>query len=90
MTINEINQSIMFGKFDNDQLNSIIMAVKFARAQIIKKNCRSFVVGDAVKFVSSRTGNTITGTVQKILIKNITVKTNVGLYRVPANMLEAA
>ena len=45
---------------------------------------------DAVKFYSHRAGYTVTGTVKKVAIKYVTVSTNQGLWRVPANMLEAA
>ena len=88
LTIGDINQGIMFGNWSDDQLNSMIMAIKFARAQLGKKNKYTFRPGDNVKFHSR--GVTYTGTVQKIMVKNITVKTGRGIYRVPANMLEAA
>jgi hypothetical protein len=89
LTINDINQGIMFGDWNNDQINSMIMAIKFARTQLGKRNKRSFTVGDSVQF-HSRDGRTYRGIVQKVMIKNVSVKTNVGLYKVPANMLEAA
>ena len=89
MDIKQINSAIMFGNLTNDQLNSVIDAVKFARSQITKTQTRSLRIGDTVQF-RRRDGRSYRGTVQKIMTKNITVKTNAGLYRVPANMLEAA
>ena len=89
LTINDINQAIMFNKWTNENLESMIMAVKFARSQLGKRNKNQFTIGDTVQF-RSRDGRSYRGTVQKIMTKNITVKTNAGLYRVPANMLEAA
>lgn len=89
-TIQDVNSAIMFGDFTNDQLNSIIAAVKYRRAQMIKQNTRSFMLGDTVKFTSNRNGVTYTGTVNKIKIKYVLVRTNAGLFNVPANMLEAA
>ena len=86
----QVVQSIMFGNFDIAQLNSIIDAVKFARAQLTKENKRKFWPGDSVKFTSNRNGMTYTGTVNKVKIKYILVRTNAGLFNVPANMLEAA
>jgi hypothetical protein len=96
MTIDQVNKAIMFGNFTNDQLNSITMALKFARAQLTKETKRSLSVGLPVKFVSSRDGRTVLGTVTKINRKFVIVKeqnsnslfpTN---WRVPANMLETA
>lgn len=89
-TIQEINTSIMFGDFTNDQLDSIITAIKFRRNDMIKTNKRSFLPGSRVKFYSSRQGQTFVGTVEKVAVKFITVKTSQGRWKVPANMLEAA
>ena len=90
-TIQEVNSSIMFGDFTNDQLNSIISAVKFRRAELAKQTKRQIRVGSQVRFVSSRTGQTVAGTVEKVAIKYITVRDSLrGLWRVPANMLEVA
>lgn len=90
-TIQEVNSSIMFGDFTNDQLNSIISAVKFRRAELTKQTKRQIRVGSQVRFVSSRTGQTVAGTVEKVAIKYITVRDSLrGLWRVPANMLEVA
>lgn len=87
-TIQQINQSIMFGEFTNTELSSIIDAVQFARSQMTKQKIRSFARGDTVKFTSNRNGMTYTGTVEKIAIKYVNVRTHAGVYRVPANMLE--
>jgi hypothetical protein len=87
MNIMQINTEILQGGWTNDQLTSIIDAVKFARARLGDMNKRALRIGDAVSFRSSKTGMTVTGTVQKIAIKFVTVKTAQGLWRVPANML---
>jgi len=89
MTVTEINRAIMFGNLTNDELISVIEAVKWARAQMTKKNIRSISRGSTVKFTSSRNGQTYTGTVRKIAIKYVTVDTGQTLFRVPASMLEA-
>jgi LysM repeat protein len=89
-TIQEVNTAIMFGNFTNEQLNSIVSAVQYARAQLGKEKIRSFTKGDTVKFHSTKRGVTVTGTVTKVAIKYVTVKDGAMLWRVPANMLEAA
>lgn len=90
-TIQQVNSAIMFGDFSNDQLNSIIAAVKFRRSQLTKTNKRQLTVGTSVRFTNSRTGHTVTGTVEKIAIKYVTVRESArGLWKVPANMLEIA
>ena len=87
MDIKQINTAIIQGSFTNDQLSSSIDAVKFSRARLTEINKRSLRIGDSVSFTSSKTGRTMQGTVMKIAIKFVTVKTNMGLWRVPANML---
>jgi hypothetical protein len=87
MSIQTVNAEILAGNFTNDQLTSIIDAVKFARARMAEKNKRSITLGSNVNFTSSKTGQNYTGVVTKIAIKYVTVKTISGLWRVPANML---
>ena len=89
-TIQEVNTSIMFSNFSNEQLDSITSAVQYARAQLRAVKIRSFTKGDTVKFHSIKRGVTVTGTVTKVAIKYVTVKDGVTLWKVPANMLEAA
>ncbi len=89
-TIQEVNTAIMFGNFTNEQLNSIVSAVQYARAQLGKEKIRTFTKGDTVKFHSTKRGVTVTGTVTKVAIKYVTVKDGMMLWKVPANMLEAA
>jgi hypothetical protein len=90
MTVQEINRAIVSGVFTNDDLNSIADAIKYARAQLTKQNRRALMPGDTVKFTSNRNGLTYVGTVSKVKIKYVLVRTNGGLFNVPANMLEAA
>ena len=85
--IQQINSQIMFGSLTNEQLNSILSAIKFRRAQISKETKRSLIVGDVVKFVNPRTGRTHQGNVIKINIKNIKVRENNTTWNVPANLL---
>lgn len=88
ITINQINQAIMFGGLTNDQLNSIVAAVKFRRGELVKQAKRKFTVGATVKFYSASQGQTHTGTLEKMAKKFATVNTRTGRWCVPANLLE--
>ncbi len=87
MNIDRINSAIIQGNLTNDELVTVIEAVKFARARLTEQSKRSLRVGDNVNFTSSKTGQNVTGFVTKIAIKYVTVKTIQGAWRVPANML---
>ena len=87
MSIQSINAEILAGNFTNDQLTSIIDAVKFARARLGDMNKRALRVGQRVTFDSTKLGRNVTGKVTKISIKYVTVDTAQGLWKVPANML---
>jgi len=87
MNIQAINSAIITGNLTNDELVSVIDAVKFARSRLAQTTKYSLRVGDNVNFTSSKTGQNVTGFVTKIAIKYVTVKTAQGLWRVPANML---
>jgi len=87
MNITQINTAIMQGQLTNDELTSVIDAVKFARARLTRQVKSGFMVGDNVNFNSTKLGKNVTGVITKIAIKYITVRTAAGLWRVPANML---
>jgi exosome complex RNA-binding protein Csl4 len=89
MSIQTVNAEILAGNFTNEQLGSIIDAVKFARARLAETNKRALTLGSKVQFTSSKTGQTLIGTVDKIAIKYVTVRTAQGLWKVPASMLTA-
>ena len=86
-TVQEINTAIIQGGLTNDELVSVIDAVKFARSRLAQQTKYSLRVGDNVNFTSGKTGQNVTGTVMKIAIKYVTVQSVKGLWRVPANML---
>jgi len=90
MDAKQINQAIMFGQFTNDELSSMIDAIKWARVSLQRQVKNTIKPGMMVKFTSTKTGKTMVGDVTKIAIKYITVRTPAGLWRVPANMLEVA
>ena len=95
MSVQTINAEIIAGNFTNDELVSIIEAVKYARAQLGKRSIRKLSVGDNVSFTSNKTNRTVVGTVEKIAIKYVTVREaspsrfTSGLWKVPASMLTA-
>jgi hypothetical protein len=88
MDIKQINSAIMFGTWTNTELNSMIDAVKWNRAQLAKQIKYTIQRGTYVKFTSSRSGVVVSGEVEKVAIKYATVKTPAGRYKVPVNMLE--
>ena len=90
MSLATITRDIISGDYSNDELNKIAEAIRFARGQLTQKNRRSLVIGTKVKFTSSRAGGDITGTVEKVAIKFVTVRSTTGLWKVPASMLTAA
>ena len=89
MNAEQIAKSIRFTNWTNSELSQFIDAVKFARAQLVRNNIGEFGVGDSVRFHSSKHG-LIAGTVEKVAIKYVTVRSYKGLYKVPANMLTVA
>jgi hypothetical protein len=84
----QIKAEILTGGFDNAQLQELIETVQYARAQLGKTVKRQLQPGVNVSFVSNRSGQRVSGTVERVAIKNIVVRTHLGLYRVPANMIE--
>lgn len=87
LTIKQINSAIMLQTWTDTELRSMIDAVKWNRANLVKQIKRSISVGDNVEFTSGKTGRLTRGHVTKIAIKYVTVNTGMGLWRVPANML---
>jgi len=90
ISIDDILHTIQFGGLSNDELGSVIDAVKYRRSQITQNMRRQLAVGDSVQFFSGRLGRTVQGSVKKVAIKYVTVSTAQGLWRVPASMLEVA
>jgi exosome complex RNA-binding protein Csl4 len=95
INLNEVREQIMFGKLSNDELDGILSAVRFAKAQLIHQNKNELRVGSTVKFTKSKTGTIVYGTVEKVNRKYVIVdeqKANTFIktkWRVPAYMLEA-
>ncbi len=90
MNIQTINTAIINGTWANEDLMSMMDAIKFKRKLLTERTKAQLRVGDNVNFTSTRTGQNVTGVVIKIAIKYVTVRTVQGLWKVPANMLEVA
>ena len=89
MTAAELARAIITNGYSNDELNQIVLAVKFARKEVTRQAKRNLSLGDTVKYRSTKMGREVTGTVKKIAIKYVTVDCgpSVGLWRVPAALL---
>ena len=87
ITLEQINREIMFGGYSLEQLSTVRDAIRFAQSQLGKQIKSTLTVGSTVEFTDKRVGQTYTGKVLKVMVKNVTVATNKGNYRVPASML---
>jgi hypothetical protein len=88
MNLTQIKAEILTANLTNSELQDLIETVQYARAQLGKSVKRQLQPGVSVSFVSNRSGQRVLGTVERVAIKNIVVRTHLGLYRVPANMIE--
>lgn len=89
MEVAEILTAITRGTFNNQEINQLAEAVKYARSQVAAQKKIELWLGDTVKF-KARSGMWISGILRERKIKNAIVETNMGRYRVPFSMLEAA
>lgn len=86
MDITNINSAIIHGSLTNEELNSIIDAVKFARAKLGRATMWTIKRGDKVSY-TDKTGRKVIGEVIDIKVKNVIVLVGGTRWRVPANML---
>lgn len=84
MTLEKLIDTIY--KLNNEDLNTVIDAIKLRRNQIHTQQAQTFKVGDTVSF-KGRYGRTETGTVTKVKIKNVVVDTGSVRWNVPGNLL---
>ena len=74
-------------QMDSEDLNSIITAIKLRRNQLHCRDAQSFKVGDRVSF-NGRHGAVLKGTIEKVKIKYILVRTDAGQrWNVPGSHL---
>ena len=88
--IQQVNRSIMFGKWTDIELRSMADAIRFAQSELRKQVKRQLDVGVQVRWSSSKNPWGATGKVTKIAIKYVTVRNDKDgtLWKIPANMLE--
>ena len=72
-------------KMDSTEVNATVNAIKLRRNFISKGKMIGFQVGDVVFFDAH--GKTIQGNILKKAIKNLTVDTANGKWKVPASQL---
>ena len=72
---------------NNEELNSVVDAFKLRRNQLHFRDAQSFKVGDRVSF-NGRHGAVLKGTIEKVKIKYILVRTDAGQrWNVPGSHL---
>jgi hypothetical protein len=86
-TLKQALYIIQHGDLSNDELNSVIEAVKFARAQNARKAARTLRIGEQVQF-NGRNG-VVVGVLEQIKIKKAIVLSGHTRWNVPLAMLEA-
>ena len=85
MKLNKLIQDV--GVLNNDELNKVVEAVKLRRNQLHFQSAHSLRVGQRVSF-QGRGGITEKGTVEKIKIKYVLVRTDRGQrWNVPGSHL---
>ena len=85
MKLNKLIQDI--GVLNNDELNKVVEAVKLRRNQLHFQDAHSLKFRDRVSF-QGRHGRTETGTVEKVKIKYVLVRTDAGQrWNVPGSHL---
>ena len=85
MKLNKMIQHVCV--LNNDELNKVIEAVKLRRNQLHFQDAHNFKFRDRVSF-KGRHGRTETGTVEKVKIKYVLVKTDAGQrWNVPGSHL---
>ena len=84
--LRNILMDIRNGDLNNDDLNLIIEAVKFKRAQNGRQAARTLKIGEQVSF-NGRNG-VVVGRLEQIKIKKAIVVSGMTRWNVPLSMLE--
>ena len=91
ITVEQIRKQIYLGAFTYDDINMIVQACQYARAQLARQNINTIRAGHHVQFRNAKTGRNITGEVLKVGRKFLKVREHGMMFhtwRVPANMVE--
>ena len=73
---------------DYNEIKQISRVMKIRKETLAKEVINTYTIGDLVEF--DHNGRTIKGTIAKVKIKRITVKTDEGRWDVPALVLQPA
>lgn len=88
MNTKEIVAALMSGTLNNEDIEQVAQALRYARAQVGKSIKRQLSPGVSVKFCHPKQNFYVAGTVNRIKQKYVLVDTAQGRYNVPANLLE--
>jgi hypothetical protein len=90
LTKNEIAKiNTLFSKMEGADFKTVASLFKQHQTNVATMATGNFSTGDSVYFVN-RSGEKISGVVEKVMQKNIKVSTSQGIWRVPATMLNAS
>lgn len=90
LSISEMTKlETLINKAEGTDVSVIIQMIKVKQRNDATMATGNFSVGDSVFFVN-RSGQKISGVVEKVMQKNIKVSTSDGKWRVPATMLKAS
>ena len=84
----EINS--LFAKMEGSDFKQVATMFKQHQTNVAQMATGNFAKGDSVFFINSRSGQKISGVVEKVMQKNVKVSTADGVWRVPATMLKAS
>jgi acid phosphatase class B len=80
----------LFAKMDSGDFSTVANMFKMHRNNAASMATGNFSKGDSVFFINSRSGQKVSGVVEKVMVKNIKVSTPDGIWRVPATMLQSS
>ena len=90
LTKNEIAKiNTLFSKMEGGDFKTVASLFKQHQNNVATMATGNFSTGDSVYFIN-RSGEKISGVVEKVMQKNIKVSTSQGIWRVPATMLNAS
>ena len=90
LTKNEIAKiNTLFSKMEGSDFKTVAALFKQHQTNVATMATGNFSTGDSVFFIN-RSGEKISGVVEKVMQKNIKVSTSQGIWRVPATMLNAS
>ena len=90
LTKNEIAKiNTLFSKMEGSDFKTVASLFKQHQTNVATMATGNFSTGDSVFFIN-KSGEKISGVVEKVMQKNIKVSTSQGIWRVPATMLNAS